>query len=338
MHPGGNFNQIIYATNLSPYFDAMSQCCNTVLMVRPAHFGFNSETAESNAFQQKQSVTKDAVKKAAIREFDAMVELLRKNEIEVIVVQDDPEPVKTCAVFPNNWFCVMPDASLTLFPMHAASRRVERTPAIINILRTKYNIVKFTDWSKYENVNWFLESTGSMVMDHLNKLVYACISPRTHRQMVEKFAKAHGYKAICFEARDPLGNAIYHTNVIMHIGDGYAVLCGECIHNSDEKEKVYHTLAHTRHIIIEISMHQVYAFAGNMLQVENKRRERVTILSRVAYDSLSNVQIKALTAHTWLLPIPLNVIEKVGGGSVRCMLAEIFAEPVQTDVPDNIAS
>ena len=307
-------------------------------MVRPAHFGFNAETAVSNAFQQKQSVTKEDVKDAAIKEFDAMVELLRKNHIEVIVVADEPEPAKTCAVFPNNWFCIMPDASLTLFPMQAANRRLERTPAIVDMLRKKYQIAQFTDWSKYENVNWFLESTGSMVMDHLNKTIYACISPRTHRQMVEKFAKAHEYEAICFEARDPLGNAIYHTNVIMHIGDGYAVLCPECIPDRNEKKKIYQSLADTGHIIIELSMHQVYEFAGNMLQVKNKLGEKVTILSRRAYDSLSKLQIKALTTHTWLLPVPLNVIEKTGGGSVRCMLAEIFAEPVQTAIPDDIGS
>lgn len=307
-------------------------------MVRPAHFGFNAETASSNAFQQEQNTNAGVVKKAAIKEFDAMVDLLRKNEIELIVVQDKPEPVKTCAVFPNNWFCTMPDASLTLFPMQAINRRAERTAEIIDLLRTKYQIAKFRDLSKYEHVNWFLESTGSMVIDHINKILYACISPRTHRQMAEKFAKAHNYKAICFEAQDPLGNAVYHTNVIMHIGDGYVVLCGESIKNEEDKEKVYNTFVKNKQVIIEISMHQVYEFAGNMLQVENKRGEKITILSRRAYDSLSKLQIKALTAHTWLLPVPLNIIEKAGGGSVRCMLAEIFAKPVHDAVPDDMAS
>lgn len=307
-------------------------------MVRPAHFGFNNETASSNAFQQEQNMSTGELVKLAIQEFDTMVDLLRKNEIELIVIQDKAEPIKTCAVFPNNWFCIMPDNSLTLFPMQAVNRRAERTTEIINLLKTKYQISKFRDWSKYENVNWFLESTGSMVMDHKNKVIYACISPRTHKQMTEKFAKAHGYKAILFEAQDPLENAVYHTNVIMHIGDGYVVLCGESIKNKAEKEMVYGTFVKNKQVIIEISMHQVYEFAGNMLQVENKRGEKITILSRRAYDSLSKIQLKALTAHTWLLPVPLNMIEKAGGGSVRCMLAEIFAEPVQLEQSDDMAS
>ncbi len=308
-------------------------------MVRPAHFGYNTETADSNAFQEQQdSSSKEFIKQSAIQEFDAMVDLLKKNEIEVIVIDDKPAPIKTCAVFPNNWFCIMPDGSFTLFPMQAENRRTERTEEIIALIKNKYQISAFKDWSKYEYVNWFLESTGSMVMDHINRIIYACLSQRTHQQMVEKFAKSTGYTACCFNATDPLGNPIYHTNVIMHIGDGYAVLCGECITNHLEKERVYESLVNSGLIIIEISMHQVHEFAGNMLQVKNKREEKVTILSRRAYDSLSNLQIKALTAYTWLLPVPLDIIEKVGGGSVRCMLAEIFAKPIEVLYENDMAS
>lgn len=305
-------------------------------MVRPAHFGFNTETAASNAFQKQQIAFSDEVlKQSAIREFDAMVDLLRKNEIEVLVINDNPEPPKTCAVFPNNWFCIMPDGSFTLFPMQAENRRAERTNEIIDLITNAYQISTIRDWSKYEHVGWFLESTGSMVMDHVNKIIYAGISQRTNKQMVEKFAKATGYSPFCFEATDPLGNPIYHTNVIMHIGEGYAVVCGESIANPVEKEQLYHSLINCALIIIEISMHQVYEFAGNMLQVKNKREEKITILSKRAYDSLSSLQIKALTAHTWLLPIPIDVIEKAGGGSVRCMLAEIFTEQQLSSTKEN---
>ncbi len=308
-------------------------------MVRPAHFGFNTETATSNAFQEEQmAFSTDLIQQLAIQEFDVMVDLLRKNEMDVIVINDKPEPIKSCAVFPNNWFCIMPDGSFTLFPMQAENRRTERNVEIIDLIKNAYQISTIRDWSKYEQVNWFLESTGSMVMDHVNKTIYACISQRTHKQMVEKFAKVTGYTPCCFQATDPLGNPIYHTNVIMHIGDGYAVLCGESITNLAEKEQVYESLVNSGLIIIEISMHQVHEFAGNMLQVKNKRKEKVTILSRRAYDSLSNLQIKALTAHTWLLPIPLNMIEKAGGGSVRCMLAEIFAKPIEVKNDNDMAS
>ena len=316
----------------------MKQAANQVLMIRPAGFGFNAETAASNAFQHESALTPPLLLQQAQQEFDAMAAQLRSVGITVTVLEDTEAPSKPDAVFPNNWFCIMPDGSFTLFPMQAENRRTERTEEIIALIKNKYQISAFKDWSKYEYVNWFLESTGSMVMDHINRIIYACLSQRTHQQMVEKFAKSTGYTACCFNATDPLGNPIYHTNVIMHIGDGYAVLCGECITNHLEKERVYESLVNSGLIIIEISMHQVHEFAGNMLQVKNKREEKVTILSRRAYDSLSNLQIKALTAYTWLLPVPLDIIEKVGGGSVRCMLAEIFAKPIEVLYENDMAS
>jgi hypothetical protein len=296
-------------------------------MIRPASFGYNSETAETNSFQKQQYFV-PSIQDSAVREFDEMVSLLRKNDIQTLIFQDTLTPKKSCSVFPNNWFCTMPNGSLTVFPMQAVNRRSERRQDIIDTLREKYIVSSFKDWSKYEHVNWFLESTGSMVMDHVNSIIYACISPRTGNEILEKYARSQGYNLIKFTAADPLGNAIYHTNVMLHIGNNYAVICGEAIADKKERNAVFESLIASGLTIIDISMHQVFEFAGNMLQVENLVGERITALSRRAYNSLSRAQLKELTKQTWLLPVNLDIIEKAGGGSVRCMMAEIFLEAV----------
>jgi hypothetical protein len=302
----------------------MNQLASTILMVRPASFGYNTETAANNVFQSKTGESSSHVQQKAVEEFDNFVETLRKKNIDVIVVQDTSKPVKPDAIFPNNWFCTLNDGTVAVFPMYAANRRIEKRDDLLHQLTNDYIVKDVEDWSEYEAEHMFLEGTGSMIIDHQNKLIYACLSPRTHKMLLEKFVRAHGYRAITFSSRDENGTDIYHTNVIMHIGEGYAVVCLESIKDEAERIAISQLLIATHHEIIPITLEQVHAYAGNMLQVQNKDGERFTILSKQAYQSLSSEQKNVLAIHTHLLPIDINVIETIGGGSVRCMMAEIF--------------
>ena len=305
----------------------MSNIASTILMVRPACFGFNAETAANNVFQSTglHGSAKE-VQKEAVSESDAFVATLRKNKIEVIVVQDTPMPVKPDAVFPNNWFSTMPGGKLIVYPMYAMNRRIEKRDDMLKQLNTDYNVTDFQDWSEFEAEGFFLEGTGSMIMDHDNKLIYACLSDRTHKSLLEKFAAAHGYKAVGFYATDEKGFPVYHTNVIMHLGEGYVVICMESVRDEAERIAVQQKLIETGHEIIPISFEQVRAYAGNMLQVKNKAGKKFTILSKSSHKSLTKEQKHILNIHTKLLPVDINTIETIGGGSVRCMMAEIFLE------------
>jgi hypothetical protein len=299
----------------------MGQLASTILMVRPAGFAFNKQTAVNNSFQtESEALNHDKV----LEEFDAFVQELQEQQVDVIVINDNEKPQKPDAIFPNNWFCTLPNGTLALFPMHAPNRRLERRDEIIAQLKEKLNVTEVQDWTAFEANNLFLESTGSMVIDHDNKMIYACLSPRTDEMLLNKFAAVNGYQAISFIAADQQGRPIYHTNVMMHIGDGYAVVCSECIIDDEERKAVTDLLHSTGHIVITITYDQMNHFAGNMLQVESRTGQKITILSRQACDSLTALQIEALMAHTQLLPVDITTIETTGGGSARCMMAEIF--------------
>ncbi len=305
----------------------MSKIASQILMIRPASFGFNAETATNNVFQTaSETLTQHQVQQKALEEFDNFVAILRKKKIEVLVVEDTPLPVKPDAIFPNNWFCTLEDGTIGVFPMYAANRRIEKRDDLLNMLAENYRIRDVEDWSEYEAEHFFLEGTGSMIMDHDYKIIYACISPRTNNVVLEKFANAHGYKAMMFHSKDETGTDVYHTNVIMHLGQDYAVICMDSIPSETERIAVSQLLISTGHEIVPISFEQVRHYAGNMLQVKNIRGEKFTILSRSAYRSLTREQKKVLQYHTTLLPIDINTIETIGGGSVRCMMAEIFLE------------
>lgn len=299
------------------------QTTDTVLMVRPAAFGFNQETAGTNFFQRS---IKDTVslQQLALAEFDAMVEKLRANHIIVHVVEDTPEPIKPDAVFPNNWFNTTAEGIINVFPMQAANRREEKRDDILVGLTKKYVVKDVWDWTEYEADLAYLEGTGSLVIDHSNKIVYACISPRTQLQLVEKFAKANGYKAMTFEALDKNGNAIYHTNVMLCVGESFAVLCPKIIPDDFERIAVAQLLETTGHENIYITEDQMNAFAGNMLNLRNTKGESIIVMSEHAYAVLEEEKLARLKKHGHVLPIPIPTIEKVGGGSVRCMMAEIF--------------
>jgi len=298
----------------------------TILMIRPASFGYNAETAANNFFQQDPGMPAADVQEKALEEFNKMVDLLRENEIEVLLIEDSREPPKPDAIFPNNWLSSTPDGKLFIFPMYAPSRRAEKREDIIDRLSADFEVKDLQDWSEYEVEGRFLEGTGSMVMDHRNQLNYAAISERTNLSVLEKFAVTNGYQAIVFLATDAAGRPIYHTNVLMSLGENFAVLCEEAIEEEWELIAVRQLLESTNHAIIPISREQMQRFAGNMLEVKNKKGESILVLSQSAFESLRKEQKAMLEAYTRLLPIPVPTIEAVEGGSVRCMMAEIFLE------------
>ena len=295
-------------------------------MIRPAAFGFNEETAVNNFFQSRPILNKEKIHQIALQEFDEMIMKLRENLIDVLLINDTPEPIKPDAIFPNNWIATLPEGIISVFPMFAANRRTEKRDDILKILAEKFIVKDVQDWSEYEAEERYLEGTGSMVMDHENKMIYASVSERTNLSVLEKFASANGYQAIVFVATDKNGNPVYHTNVVMALGENFVVLCEEAIEEEWELIAVRQLLESTEHTIIPITREQMHAFAGNMIQVKNKNNENFLLLSQWAYDSLNHEQIQMLEAYSKLLPINIPTIEKVEGGSIRCMVAEIFLE------------
>lgn len=293
-------------------------------MIRPARFSYNPETAATNYFQQAVDLSSEELHQRAAAEFDALVDLLRHHEIEVILIDDTVSPFKPDAIFPNNWISTNAAGTVSVFPMQAASRRLEKREDVVDILKKEFVVNNVQDWSVFENDEQFLEGTGSMVIDHDNRIIYACLSPRTHQSVVEKFAEANGYRAITFTAHDENGKEIYHTNVMMCIGEDFAVLCPKAITDHTERVAVAQLLEATGHENIYITHQQMNAFAGNMLQVKNKQGKRFIAMSQNAFDILEEEQRTRLAQHGELLPVVVSTIEQVEGGSVRCMMAEIF--------------
>ena len=300
---------------------------DSLLMIRPARCGFNEQTAASNAFQKRIEKLSDAeVWTRAREEFDRLVELLRANEINVFVVEDTPEPVKPDAVFPNNWISFHHDGTVFLYPMLSATRNTERRADIVENLKQYFQIRDTIDLSA--NENQILEGTGSIVLDHANRIIYACLSPRTNKNLLEKFAVMIGYSPVSFVCLDENGAEIYHTNVVMCVGEKLAVICLDTIKNSAEKKLVSKNLRETNHEIVEISFEQMNSFAGNMLEVRSRQGKSFLLMSGAARKSLNKSQIRKIEKHARILSSDIATIEAVGGGSVRCMLAEIFCEKV----------
>jgi hypothetical protein len=296
----------------------------TILMIRPAAFGFNAETAENNFFQKRQRIEASTLHEFALREFDAMVNSLREKNIDVLVIDDTKDPVKPSAIFPNNWLSTSPDGKLFIYPMYAANRRSEKRDDILKLIAQKFDVADVQDWTELEAEGRFLEGTGSMIMDHDNKLIYAAISERTNPAALEKFVSANDFSAVVFLATDKDGNPVYHTNVVMALGEKFCVLCDEAIEEEWELIAVKQLLESTEHEIIPITREQMHAFAGNMLEVKNSSGKNILILSQVAFNSFSKEQKEKLQSYAELLPIAIPTIEAAEGGSVRCMMAEIF--------------
>jgi len=294
-------------------------------MIRPAAFGFNELTAADNPFQKKiEDLSQMEIQKRVLDEFDGMVELLNRNGIRVIVKEDTAQPVKTDAIFPNNWISTTPDGVISIYPLFSPKRRAEKRDDIIQSLVKEFKAKDVLDWSELEAECFFLEGTGSMVIDHENRIIYSCVSQRTHPAALEKFASRLDYKALMFEARDEKGIPIYHTNVLLCIGEDFAIICEECFIDELEWIAVSQLLRTSGHRVITISLDQLKEFAGNMLAVKNNRDEKLLLLSERAFKSLNKHQLKQLKQYAALLPIPIPTVETLGGGSVRCMMAEIF--------------
>lgn len=293
-------------------------------MVRPAAFGFNEETAVNNYFQSKPVGSKEQLQEKALAEFDSMVQTLRNHGIHVLVIEDTREPVKPDAIFPNNWLSTSPNGILSIFPMYAPNRRIEKRDEIVRQVANEFVIKDLQDWSEYEAEGRYLEGTGSMIIDYENKMIYACASERTSPAVLEKYATANDFQAIVFLATDKNGQPVYHTNVMMTLGEDFCVLCEEAIDEEWELIAVRQLLESTNHTIIPITREQMHSFAGNMLQVKSNKGEKILIMSQAAFASLRYEQKEMLEAYSTLLPIGVSTIEEVEGGSVRCMMAEIF--------------
>ncbi|QJD98506.1 amidinotransferase [Mucilaginibacter robiniae] len=292
-------------------------------MIRPASFGFNEQTAASNAFQNKDA-EQQHVQHKALQEFDAFVQLLRDNQVDVIVINDTEEPAKPDAVFPNNWVTFHENGDVLLYPIQAENRRWERREDLIRKLEDQYHINHTIDLSRFELQNKFLEGTGSMVLDRENKIAYACLSPRTHTEVLDTFCQHLKYTAVTFNATDAKQQPIYHTNVMMCVGSSYVVICLESVTDSSEKENLVNSFQNTDKQIIEISLAQMSQFAGNMLEVQNQFGENILVMSNTALEALTPEQKQALEQHVKILSTNLETIESNGGGSARCMMAEVF--------------
>lgn len=303
----------------------MKQSSNVVFMVRPSNFGYNEETASNNTFQSRPGAIKSAdIQKLAVIEFDQFISELRQAGVTVIVYDDSKDPVKPDAIFPNNWFTTHEDGSLITYSMFAPNRRFERDEDILKKLSEHYDIKQRYSFEQYEKENLFLEGTGSMVLDRQNKTVYACLSPRTHISLLDKFCLLRGYRMVTVHAEDEKGLPIYHTNVMMALGSQFAIVCLEVIKEKEERNLLRETLNRSGKTIIEITESQMKEFAGNMLEVTNNKGEAIIVMSRNAKKSLTKPQLKRLSDFGSILSINIPTIETYGGGSVRCMMAEIF--------------
>jgi len=304
------------------------QSTNNILLVRPSRFAFNSETASSNAFQTREGESAHETQAKALSEFESFAASLRSAGVNVFVSEDTETPEKPDAVFPNNWVTFHEDGTVILYPMFARSRRSERRRDIIDSLRKHFKASNVIDLSDYENENKFLEGTGSIVFDHKSGIAYASLSARTDRKLFLRVCDYLHYKPVYFNTHDKNGQEIYHTNVMMCIGDRFSVVCLESITAKDEREAVRNSLAESGHQILEITFEQMNDFAGNMLSLKTNDRRDILALSRRAFDSFTAEQIQSIEAYCEMVPLEVSTIETAGGGSARCMIAEIFLQPI----------
>jgi len=294
-------------------------------MISPARFESNPETAESNRFQGRSGVSAEDQHRAALEEFESLAVALEACGIKVLRFDDTREPHTPDAIFPNNWVSFHADGTVVLYPMEAPSRRQERRPDIIESLVSEYGYIvrQVIDLSHHEQAGHFLEGTGSMVLDRSNRIAYACLSTRTHLDPLGEFAQRMDYDIVAFDAADKDGTPIYHTNVLMNIGEEIAVICSEAISKEEQRAAVMDQLAQTGHELVQISYEQLEMFAGNMLELRSDSHGRVIAMSGTAHQSLSESQREIIEANATIVSAPIDIIERSAGGSVRCMLAEV---------------
>ena len=305
---------------------AHAQSTDSVLMIRPGRFYPNPETAADNAFQRTRHLGSDALTLLARKEFDAAVQTLRAAGVKVHVFEDTPEPEKPDAVFPNNWISTHHDGRIALFPMYSALRRRERRQDVVEELRKHYRVTEVIDYSAFEDEGCCLEGTGSLVLDHLNKIAYVSLSNRSNPKVIQRFANDFSYEPVTFTSIGSNGQPIYHTNVMMCIGTGFAIVGLDMIPNKVERQEVRSRLDKTGKEIVELSADQIANFAGNAIELHNQGGEKLLVLSNRAARALTNDQRERLTRHARLIPLELPTIE-LGGGSARCMIATIHLQP-----------
>ncbi|MFY0688516.1 MAG: amidinotransferase [Cyclobacteriaceae bacterium] len=300
------------------------QVSNSLLMVRPTAFRYNEETAVNNYYQQDTDQNPEQVRQLAIDQFDKFVALLRAEGVDVTVI--DSLETTPDAVFPNNWISFHENGSIVKYPMYAENRRLERRNDIVDLLNEKFQIVHSADFSHWERKHQYLEGTGSIILDRENRIAYAAISERTDREVLDEWASVTGYQTVIFHAYQSVGNErkpIYHTNVMMWIGEKVAVICADSIDNENERRFIMNSLRGCDKDVITITEEQVNQFAGNMLQVEGSNGNLI-VMSTSAYNSLKLDQKTVLNTHGKMIHSDLSIIEQLGGGSARCMMAEVF--------------
>lgn len=306
-----------------------NQLTNSILMVFPESFGYNHETAVSNTFQTSTDESPKAIRDKAVKEFNAMVDTIKQNGVDVFVLGNDSEDELPDAVFPNNWFSTYEDGTIILFPMLTPNRRKERQADIAESVfePAGFKSTKIINLSHYENQGGILEGTGSLVLDRKNNCVYAIESERTNRELFDEYCSIMGVPSdnrIFFHADEEKGNPIYHTNVIMSVGDGFAVVCDECISSWDERNEVIARLEKSGLEVIRINYRQLNSFCGNILNVMSNAGESVIVMSQNARNGFTPEQIRTLEQYGKIVSVNIDTIEKIGGGSARCMMAEIF--------------
>ncbi len=299
------------------------QSTNSILMVRPAAFGYDPETAANNAFQnQPGDVSADDLQSRAVAEFDEVANTMRANGVNLYVVKDKVDPIRPDAIFPNNWISTHEDGTVILYPMMAPNRRQERRQDVLDDLEKYFEIRRVVDLSRHEQSGRYLEGTGSMILDRTNGVIYACRSPRTNEAVLKEVARTLNYRSVVFDAVDITGKPIYHTNVMLSIGSNYVVLADHTIPDPAERERVMAFLSGGGHRIVKLRPEQLGEFAGNVLEIQG--RERFVAMSSRAYKSLSDSQLDLIEVWAKAVHFPIPTIENIGGGSIRCMLAEIF--------------
>ena len=300
------------------------QTTSHIFMVRPTHFGFNHETASNNAFQVNDQRPLDEIRNLAVLEFDELVKTLRNSAVDVTVYQEDIHSKQTDSIFPNNWFSTHEDGAIVTYPMYSRSRREERKEDVYELLSSRFVINKHIHLEDFEKKNKFLEGTGSIVLDRKSQKAYACRSIRTDEEILNKFCAEFELEKILFDATDHSGQPIYHTNVMMSIGEDLLIICGESIKNKDQREFVLREFQNDGKEIIDISLEQMKNFSGNVLQVKSQNGEHLMVMSSRAFASFNSEQIHQIKKHCKIVHSPIPIIEQYGGGGVRCMIAEIF--------------
>ena len=302
----------------------MSQITKNILMIKPSSFGFNNDTSGDNYFQKQiNHLSQSEIRLKAVEEFENMCSILKKNGINIIVFENDENKKLTDDVFPNNWISFHGN-KYVIHSMYAKSRRGEKNKSFINTLSThNFNYTLLNDYTNYELEDIFLEGTGSVVLDRVNKYAYCSISKRSNDELFKLFCDDIGYKPISFKSYDSRGDLIYHTNVMMSIGDDFALVCFESINDKNEMFLVKESLEKSGRKIVEITLNQVDSFAGNLIQLGDKKN-KIIVISELAYSSLNNHQKNILSAESKIVNIPIPTIQKCGGGSVRCMIAELI--------------